>query len=104
MAPHGHPEVGFSVSFADYLGRIHQVMSNDAGASVSASDVIDAVPVSADVADELGYGRVRMWIDAEIWIARRAAMWDPDGSPLKSVHTGEIRRVGGFWTRTASRR
>ena len=60
--------------------------------------VVDAVPVSEKVAGELGYGRVRLWVDAQIWMARKTEMWDVRGHSLKTVVTKEIREVQGIWT------
>ena len=69
-------------------------------------DVLDGAPcyvlqaevVDADVAEELGYGRIVFWVDATIWMARRAEFWDGRGRALKTVTAGDIRPVDGIWT------
>jgi predicted Na+-dependent transporter/outer membrane lipoprotein-sorting protein len=60
--------------------------------------VVDATPVSAEVAEELGYGRGRLWVDAEIWMVRQARLWDVAGNRLKTIRTEDIRQVQGIWT------
>jgi hypothetical protein len=60
--------------------------------------VVEAVPVSTAVAKELGYGRVRQWIDAETWMSRRGLYWDVTGNPLKEVTVQDVRQVQGIWT------
>jgi outer membrane lipoprotein-sorting protein len=60
--------------------------------------VLELVAVSPDVARELGYGRVLAWVDAELWLVRRAEYWDENGAPLKTVRVEEIDQVDGIWT------
>jgi outer membrane lipoprotein-sorting protein len=60
--------------------------------------VVEGKPRTPEIASELGYGRIRLWIDPEIWMTRRAQMWDVAGNDLKTVDTTEIREVDGFWT------
>jgi outer membrane lipoprotein-sorting protein len=59
---------------------------------------VEAVPVDERRAAELGYGRVVSWVDAEIWMVRRADYYDRAGRPLKRARVSEIRAVDGFWT------
>jgi hypothetical protein len=59
---------------------------------------VEAVPVDERRAAELGYGRVVSWVDAEIWMVRRAEYYDRAGRPLKSARVSEIRAVDGVWT------
>jgi outer membrane lipoprotein-sorting protein len=59
---------------------------------------VEAVPVDERRAAELGYGRVVSWVDAEIWMVRRAEYYDRAGRPLKSARVSEIREVDGVWT------
>jgi len=60
--------------------------------------IVEETPVSGEVADELGYGRVEQCVDDEIWIVRRSKFWDTNGNPLKTVQVGDIRKVQGIWT------
>jgi hypothetical protein len=60
--------------------------------------LLEAVPVDERTARELGYGRVLLRVDPELWIVRRAEYWDPGGRPLKTAALGEIRLVDGIWT------
>lgn len=60
--------------------------------------IVEGTPVSAEVAKELGYGKVVWRIDSEIWISRKAEMWDVNGNPLKTIRSSEIEAVDGIWT------
>jgi outer membrane lipoprotein-sorting protein len=60
--------------------------------------VVEAVPVDERTARELGYGRVRLRIDAELWLPRFGEYWDPKGTPLKTVRLQDVRAVQGVWT------
>ncbi len=60
--------------------------------------VVESIPVSDKVAKELGYGRVLRWVDAEIWMVRKAKFWDIRGNALKTNHSRDIRQVQGIWT------
>lgn len=60
--------------------------------------VVEATPISEKVAQELGYGKVVLWVDAEIWISRLTEFWDTRGEPLKTTRSLDIRRVDGIWT------
>ena len=59
---------------------------------------LESIPVSEDVARELGYGRVVHWIDSERWMIRKTEVWNRRGDALKVVHTREIELVQGIWT------
>lgn len=59
---------------------------------------LEATPVSDEVADELGYGRGVLWVDPDIWMIRKAELWDVAGERLKTISVGDIRRVQGVWT------
>ena len=60
--------------------------------------VLEAIPIDDKTAKELGYGKVISWIDAEIWMARKSAFWDPRGKLLKTAVFKDIRQVQGIWT------
>ena len=60
--------------------------------------VVEATPVDERVARELGHGRVRMRVDAEVWIPRFAEYWELDGAPQKTIRLSDIAQVQGVWT------
>jgi hypothetical protein len=60
--------------------------------------VLDGTAVDEATARELGYGRVRLRVDAEIWMPRLAEFWSPAGAPLKTIRLLEVREVQGIWT------
>jgi hypothetical protein len=60
--------------------------------------LLEGVPVDEKTARELGYGRVLLRVDAEIWLVRMAEYWDPAGRRLKTARLGDVRLVDGIWT------
>jgi predicted RND superfamily exporter protein len=60
---------------------------------------VEALPVSSQIADELGYGRYQFWVGADNWVIFSADYWDTKGNPLKSFTADDIRLVDGIWTR-----
>jgi outer membrane lipoprotein-sorting protein len=60
--------------------------------------VVEAIPVDEATARELGYGRVLLRVDAELWLPRFGEYWDPKGAPLKTVRLQDVREVQGVWT------
>lgn len=60
--------------------------------------LVENVPVSEEVARELGYGKVVFCVDPEIWMVRRSAFWDERGEPLKTTFVRDVRQVDGIWT------
>lgn len=59
---------------------------------------VEATPVDAATAKELGYARGLSWFDAEIWVARRTEYFDAEGKPLRTVLTQDIEQIDGIWT------
>ena len=60
--------------------------------------VVEGVPSSEEVADELGYGRVTWQVDPAIWMSRRSEYWDTNGNHLKTIRLLEVENVQGIWT------
>ncbi len=60
--------------------------------------IVEGIPVTDKIAKELGYGKVRQWVDAEIWITRKAIMRDVKGNLLKTIQFSDIRKVQDIWT------
>jgi hypothetical protein len=60
--------------------------------------VVEATPVDERVARELGHGRVRVRVDAEIWFPRFAEYWEPGGAPQKTIRLFDIEKVQEIWT------
>jgi hypothetical protein len=59
---------------------------------------VEGVTVDEATSRELGYGRVLMRVDAEIWLPRLVEFWTPAGTPLKAIRVLEVREVQGIWT------
>ena len=60
--------------------------------------VVEGTPVDEATARELGYGRVRLRVDAELWLPRLAEFWGRSGSLQKTVRLLDVREVQGIWT------
>ena len=60
--------------------------------------VVEGVPISEQVADELGYGRARWHIDPATATIRRSENFDTQGNPLKTATFSSIRKVDDIWT------
>ena len=60
--------------------------------------VVEATPIDERVARELGHGRVRIRVDAEIWIPRFAEYWEVDGAPQKTIRLADVAQVQEIWT------
>jgi len=85
---------GTKVSAQDYRWRTLREEDLDGRPCL----VLEALPVSDEVANELGYGRVLAWVDSELWMVRRFDAWDVNGNPLKAVVSSDFRQVDGIWT------
>lgn len=60
--------------------------------------VLEGIPVDDATARQLGYGRLRVDIDAEIFLPRLAEYWALTGEPLKTIRLEEVKPVQGIWT------
>ena len=60
--------------------------------------VMEGIPATEDIAEELGYSRTLSCVDAEIWMVLKSEIWDLQGQKLKTIHTRDIRQVQGIWT------
>jgi len=62
------------------------------------SYIVEAIPINDKVVKELGYSKVRSWVDSEIWMVRQSKRWDVRGNALKTIYTRDIRQVQNIWT------
>jgi hypothetical protein len=60
--------------------------------------VVEGTAVDEATARELGYARVRLGVDAELWLPRRAEFWSRAEEPVKTVRLRDVREVQGIWT------
>jgi len=60
--------------------------------------IVEATPVDKKTAKELGYSKVTQWVDAKIWMVRKATFDNLRGKPLKTIYTQEIKQVQGIWS------
>ncbi|MDZ7840987.1 MAG: outer membrane lipoprotein-sorting protein [Gammaproteobacteria bacterium] len=60
--------------------------------------IVEGKPVTDRVADELGYGRARWYVEPDSATIRKSENWDRQGNRLKTVRFDDIRKVEGIWT------
>lgn len=60
--------------------------------------VLEGNPKNKSIAKELGYSKVKYWVDTKLWMLRKADSWDIAGNHLKTVTINEIKEVQGIWT------
>lgn len=60
--------------------------------------VVESIPIDEKTAKELGYGKIKSWIDKNIWITRKSEFLDVKGNFLKTTNISDIRKVDGIWT------
>jgi hypothetical protein len=60
---------------------------------------LDGIPYTKEIAKELGYGRVSIWVDQESWSIVKADYWGVKGKFLKTLLVNDIRKIDGIWTR-----
>lgn len=60
--------------------------------------VVAGTPQSSKLAEELGYGRLKAYVDTGTATIRKGEYWDVTGNRLKTIRFLEVRRVDGIWT------
>ena len=60
--------------------------------------IVEGTPKTKEVAKELGYGKGKFWVDAKIWMLRKAESWDVAGNHLKTILITDVKEVQGIWT------
>ncbi len=60
--------------------------------------IVESIPIDKETAKELGYSKVKLWVDAEIWIVRKAEFTGLRNRPLKTIYTKAIKQVQGIWS------
>lgn len=87
-------KLGSKLSTADYKREVLKEENIDGHKCY----LLESLPVNEKVGKELGYNKVHQWIDAEIWIIRKAQYWDVAGNLLKTTQTLDIKKIQGIWT------
>ena len=72
-----------------YVGT-EQVEGNDC-------HVIEGIPVSEDIAEELGYGKYKAFVDSEYSFVRKTEVWDVNGNELKTVLSSDWEQIDDIW-------
>jgi len=61
---------------------------------------LSAIPKTAAIAKELGYGKTEFWVDKSNWMVLKVDFWNVKQNPLKTMIVEGIRQVDGIWTRS----
>ena len=59
---------------------------------------IEGVPVSDEVAEELGYGRAAWYVDPITHTIRKTENWDTKNNHLKTTVFSDFRQIDNIWT------
>lgn len=59
---------------------------------------VRATPNSKAAREALGYSKVVLRIDSNVWIPRFTEYWDVAGNFLKTVHSRQIENIDGIWS------
>ncbi|WP_298421161.1 outer membrane lipoprotein-sorting protein [uncultured Kordia sp.] len=60
--------------------------------------IIEAIPKNDATKKELGYSKVKFWVDSKLWMMRKSESWDVAGNFLKTVKISDIKKVQNIWT------
>lgn len=60
--------------------------------------VVEGIPVSEEIAQELGYSRVVWRVDPNIWMSRQTDFYDTNGNHLKTIQLEEVQEIDGILT------
>jgi hypothetical protein len=89
--------VGTDFSYGDVIGhRVedwrYELVGNET-VDGAATWVVDALPRDDDVREHSGYGRRRLWIRQDNFVAVRGRFWDPAGAALKELEASDVREI-----------
>ncbi|NUM54505.1 MAG: outer membrane lipoprotein-sorting protein [Candidatus Hydrogenedentes bacterium] len=59
---------------------------------------IEGIPTTPAIAKELGYSKLKTFIDKELSIMRRTDFWDPSGAMFKTISIRDYEQIDGVWT------
>jgi len=59
---------------------------------------LEQLPVTEELAKQLGYGRIVSWVDTDTLLRRRIEFFDPKGAALKTFEVRDVEQIDGFWT------
>lgn len=107
LAERGRAFLGTDLSFEDMKKETKVEAGDFHWTSVAPEEedgrpllVVEGAARDDRVARETGYGRLRMHVDASLWIPRRVEYWAPDGAPLKTVRLLDLTEADGIWVAT----
>lgn len=83
----------------DYTYTVEKQSTLEVDGEVVDVLLVEAIPKTGEIAEELGYGKNRLWVNTANWVVVKNESWDPKGKRLKTYTASDIRQVDGIWTR-----
>lgn len=83
----------------DYTYTVEKQSTLEVDGEVVDVLLVEATPKTREIADELSYGKTRLWVNTANWVVVKSEFWDPKGNRLKTYTASDIRQVDGIWTR-----
>ena len=59
---------------------------------------VEGIPVTSEIARELGYSRVIWRVDPDIWMSRLTDYYDINGNHLKTIRLEDVQEIDGILT------
>jgi outer membrane lipoprotein-sorting protein len=87
-------KLGTKVSITDYKRKTLKEETIDGHKCY----LVESTPVNDKITKELGYSKVHQWVDAQIWLIRKAQYWDVGGNLLKTTLITDVKPIQGIWT------
>jgi hypothetical protein len=89
--------VGTDFSYGDVIGHKVEDWTHTLAGSEQVdgteTSVVESVPRSDAVRENSGYGKRRLWIRRDNFVAVKGLFWDPAGALLKELSTADIREI-----------
>lgn len=89
--------VGTDFSYGDIIGhRVDDWTYTYVGTEDvdgASCHVVEAAPKTPEVATNSGYGKRKMWIRADNFVAVKGEYWDTAGAPVKSFAARDVREI-----------
>jgi hypothetical protein len=89
--------VGTDFSYGDIIGHRVDDWSytyvGEEDVDGAKAHVIEAAPKTPEVGANSGYGKRKMWIRADNFVAVKGEYWDTGGKPVKVFSAGDVREI-----------
>lgn len=101
----GGPFLGTDFSFEDIKNQSRGSLLDRNWKTVGKEEVdghvcyaIEGVPTTPEIAKELGYSKLKTYVDVELALMRRTDFWDQSGAMFKTISIRDYEQIDGIWT------